>query len=235
MTACRWSSVPYLGRLPRPIVTGHGVYQERSGFLLVVRDADGIVGRGDVAPLAGFSTETVEDAMARWIAIQSEVTRWRIPATRQELSILSPDFDRLTAGLPSLRYGLETALGDLASRRAGIAMARCLSGDCGEDVEVNALLAGDDPAILTEQAQLAFSNGFRTFKMKVAVGSVRRDMERVTAVRKAVAKANLRIDANEGWTESQVQEAFPVLRELSLEFVEQPFPAGQAARARHFS
>ncbi|MBI5868258.1 MAG: hypothetical protein HZB43_08245, partial [candidate division Zixibacteria bacterium] len=103
------------------------------------------------------------------------------------------------------------------------------------EIEVNALLHSDDPATLAAQAQGAFANGFRTFKIKVAVKSVALDIERVTAVCEAVPNAKLRLDANEGWSASQVAEAFPLFSKLRLEFVEQPLPVGQAALARRYS
>ena len=232
---CEWSIVPYDRRLVRPIVTAHGVYQERRGFLLVVHDADGVVGLGDVAPLPGFSRETLEEVMARWLAIHEEVVRWTAPATRQQLGAMSPTLERLTAGSPSLRFGLESALADLASRRAGLSLGRWLRESAANEVEVNALLVADDPATLAGQARAAATSGFRTLKMKVAVGSVPHDLERVAAIREAVPGANLRIDANEGWTESEAREAFPRLREFGLEFVEQPLPVGEAALARRLS
>jgi len=230
-----WSIIPYNRRLAGPIVTAHGVYRERSGFLLTVRDADGVVGLGDVAPLPGFSSETLEDVTAQWLVVRDEVARLATPATRPEFSATSSHLERLTQGFPSLRFGLEAALADLASRRAGLSLGRWLNGNAMDEVEVNALLTGDEPDALAEQARTAFAAGFRTFKMKVAVGSVQHDLERVTVVREAVPEANLRLDANEGWTEPDLKEAFPRLRELNLEFVEQPLRVGEAALARKFS
>jgi o-succinylbenzoate synthase len=232
---CDWSIVPYDRRLARQIVTAHGVYRERSGFLLSVRDADGVVGLGDVAPLPGFSPEALEDVRAQWHAIEGEVAGWIAPATREQLGDMSSSFERLTAGFPSLRFGLESALADLASRRAGISLGKWLCEDAADEAEVNALLVGDDPLTLAGQATSASAGGFRTFKMKVAIGSVRHDLERVAAVREAAPDANLRLDANEGWTESEAEEVFPLLREFDPEFVEQPLPVGQAALAHRLS
>jgi len=190
------------------------------------------VGLGDVAPLPGFSLETLEDTLAQWSMIHQEVSRWNTPATVKQLSEMSPSLERATVGVPSLRFGLESALADLASRRAGLSLGKWLCEDATEEVEVNALLAGDDPDVLANNARMASIEGFQTFKIKVAVGSVQQDLKRVMAVRNSAPQANIRLDANEGWTESRLQEALPLLSDMRLEFLEQPLPVGQADLAR---
>ena len=60
--------------------------------------------------------------------------------------------------------------------------------------------------------------------MKVKVGGPA-DVERLRAVRAETA-ARLRIDGNEGWDLDTARELTPELIELGVEFVEQPFPAG---------
>jgi L-alanine-DL-glutamate epimerase-like enolase superfamily enzyme len=42
---------------------------------------------------------------------------------------------------------------------------------------------------------------------------------------RANTAARIRIDGNEGWTVETARELMPTLRELGVEFVEQPFPA----------
>ena len=56
------------------------------------------------------------------------------------------------------------------------------------------------------------------YKIKVGVAD---DIEMVTALRKHT-DAVLRVDANAGWTLEQALEKIPVLKELGVEFVEQP-------------
>ncbi len=51
------------------------------------------------------------------------------------------------------------------------------------------------------------------------------DIDRVRAVRRNAPQSRLIVDANEGWTERQFIEIAPVLAELGVELIEQPFPA----------
>ena len=62
---------------------------------------------------------------------------------------------------------------------------------------------------------------FQVLKLKVGGPD---DLERLQAVRDNT-KARIRIDGNEGWTLETARELMPVLVEMGVEFVEQPFPA----------
>ena len=64
--------------------------------------------------------------------------------------------------------------------------------------------------------------GFEVLKVKVGGPD---DLDRLRAVRPNT-RARLRVDGNEGWTLETARELMPAMVELGVEFVEQPFPAG---------
>jgi L-alanine-DL-glutamate epimerase-like enolase superfamily enzyme len=66
------------------------------------------------------------------------------------------------------------------------------------------------------------ATGFEVLKVK---GGGPGDLERLRAVR-AESTARIRIDGNEGWDLDTARALMPELLELGIEFVEQPFPAG---------
>jgi len=55
------------------------------------------------------------------------------------------------------------------------------------------------------------------------------DLDRVQAVRAAVPRARLIVDANEGWTPAQLEHYLPHLAEAGVELVEQPLPQEEEA------
>jgi len=65
------------------------------------------------------------------------------------------------------------------------------------------------------------ARGYQVLKVKVGGPD---DVARLQAVRDNTS-ARIRIDGNEGWTLETARELMPVLVELGVEFVEQPFPA----------
>jgi L-alanine-DL-glutamate epimerase-like enolase superfamily enzyme len=52
------------------------------------------------------------------------------------------------------------------------------------------------------------------------------DLDRVRAVREGAPGARLIVDANEAWTPAIFAELAPALRDLAVELIEQPLPAG---------
>ena len=65
------------------------------------------------------------------------------------------------------------------------------------------------------------ASGFEILKIKVGGPD---DLARLEAVREN-SSARIRVDGNEGWTLDTARELMPVLIEMGVEFVEQPFPA----------
>lgn len=65
-------------------------------------------------------------------------------------------------------------------------------------------------------------------KIKLGTG---RDIEIVHALRE-VTDAPFRVDANASWSLQQLREFAPLLRELNVEFIEQPLPAAALADMR---
>ena len=232
MSALSWKTIPYERPLPRPITTAHGTYDRRAGFILKVTDSSGRYGLGDVAPLPGFSRESLNDAQTRFEELKDLIVRLPIPVNVGDLAIQTTNLQEKCAKVPSVLFGVETALADLICRRAGCTMAQWLSPQSARSVTVNALVSGDDDKPLRERARSRWSEGYTTFKVKVATNTVAQDVARVRELREELPEARIRIDANAGWDEVQFREAASAFTSLRLEFVEQPLPVGQIDTAR---
>jgi L-Ala-D/L-Glu epimerase len=85
------------------------------------------------------------------------------------------------------------------------------------------------PEVMAEAARAA---AMPLLKLKLGGGAD--DIFRVAAVRKAAPDATLIVDANEGWTMSQLFEIAPQLAALGVALIEQPLPAGQDAGLADF-
>ena len=100
-------------------------------------------------------------------------------------------------------------------------------------VPVNATV----PAVSAEQvpAVLASYDGLQTVKIKVAEAgqSLSEDAARVGAVRHLLPDANIRVDANGGWSVGQAVAALRMLNVFGLEYAEQPVASiGEMAEVR---
>jgi L-alanine-DL-glutamate epimerase-like enolase superfamily enzyme len=65
---------------------------------------------------------------------------------------------------------------------------------------------------------------FRRLKVKLDGD---RPLERIRAIREARPDAHLVVDANQGWTFSQLQEVAPAMADLGVAMIEQPLPRGK--------
>jgi o-succinylbenzoate synthase len=197
---------PYALPFTRPLVTAAGTFHQRRGAVLCIEHG-GWRGVGEVAPLPGFSDESLDDALDALDGWQPEPVD-----SAEALDALLP------ADLPpSARHGMEQALASWAAASTGRSLHAWLGADDDASVPVNALAVDDDDA--TKRVE----EGFRTLKVKVAAGPVDADVARVRRIRRAVGEGiGLRLDANQGWSPAQATAALEQLQSVAPELVEEP-------------
>jgi L-alanine-DL-glutamate epimerase-like enolase superfamily enzyme len=166
-------------------------------------------GRGECVPYARYG-ESLESVVA-----EIDAQRWSLER--------DPDRGALQRSMKpgAARNALDCALWDLEAKRAGrrvwelaglpapraLETAYTLSLGSVEEMAAAARAAADRPLL----------------KLKLSGPG---DLERVRAVREGAPKARLVVDANEAWTPAIFAELSPKLRELAVELIEQPLPAG---------
>lgn len=229
--------IPYKKALPRPITTSHQTYSQRSGLLFAVRNRDGEIGIGDCAPLAGFSRETKTTAKAVLKKIADTISH---PSPGNILTI--PDvFDDIAndkkiihtrAMAPSAMFAASTALWDLALKYRGQSLSQCINNLAARSVPVNGLLDDGEPSEMRAQAVKIVAGGRTSIKIKLGVGSLQRDIDRVGAVVGVSPEISLRLDVNGAWTEDIMRHAIPELPLDRIEFLEQPLRPGNAMTAK---
>jgi L-alanine-DL-glutamate epimerase-like enolase superfamily enzyme len=118
----------------------------------------------------------------------------------------------------SAKCAIETAMHDIAGKVSGTPVHRLL-GLSADIPPTDFTLGLDEPAIVAERAKRA--SGFPALKIKCGGPA---DIATLEAVR-AVYDKPLRVDANTGWSPEVARELLPVLVDLGVELIEQPFPA----------
>lgn len=227
-------AVPYEVPYRRPIQTAHGTLTTRQGFWVLAEgaSADGVAvtGIGEVSPLPEWGTETLDSARHALASLPE----FDLPTTLDALGdrLASIGLDR--ASLPATTAGVELACLDLHARMQGLSLASLLAEQPLSRLSVNALLNGRDPEELAADARLRVAEGFRTLKVKVGLGAIAQDVERVRAVREAVGpEIRLRADANAAWDPATAEDALRQLRPYDLEYLEQPLPDAAALTRLH--
>ena len=178
--------------------------------VLTVHLADGEhQGHGECVPYAryGESLDSVEEQI-RSIAdelangIEREALQHKLPAG-------------------AARNAVDCAMWDLQSKQESTP-AWQLAGKPEPAVLTSAYtLSLDEPDNMLRKAS---DNASRPL-LKIKLGGGQEDIARLRAVRQGAPESVIIVDANEGWSRAEYDALAPVLIELGVAMVEQPFPA----------
>lgn len=201
---------------------------------LCLQGGDGLQGWGSVVPTPAITGDTeakirsdLNTITARLCAVDMDhPSQWRNACG---------DLEGLSN---SALAAVDVALCDLAARRARQPLWRWLSlGEC-RPLQTNMTISVDTPDVMASRAQEALQRGFKALKIKVGGQGAALDQARVAAVRAAVGPSvTLRLDANQGWVESEAQELITWFSHTCapIDFIEQPVPAGEIAALKRLA
>lgn len=225
MTIARVWVGSYAVPLPKAWPSAEGPVETRVGSILLLEEEGGFIGRGETAPWPGFGLEThaSSDAALRLAA------RRMIGLSHEAYLGAAADLPRLApvAAAPCARHAIDLALHDLAAQHANCSIARLLGGtEALAEVPVNVAIPRLSPGEASQVAIAAVAAGVRTIKLKVGGALLSDDIARVRTVREAVgSEINIRLDANQAWSELEAVEALTALRPFHIEYCEQPVAA----------
>jgi L-alanine-DL-glutamate epimerase-like enolase superfamily enzyme len=176
-------------------------------------ERDGVIARGEGAPVDywGESAEGVRDALEADGAGLLEGDLFELERVSRRIGAWD--------GPQGAKMALDGALHDWLGRRVGEPLRHLLGTD--KLTPPTSYTIGIDSVEGTAD-RTRRATGYEVLKIKVGGAA---DLERLRAVR-GQTSVRLRIDGNEGWDLDTARELTPELIELGVEFVEQPFPAG---------
>ena len=172
---------------------------------------DGLVGYGEGAPV-DYWGETPESLLG----FLEEEAPALIGGDPFALEYIDQRLAR-RPGEQGAKQALDGALHDWVGKRLGQPVWRIL-GLAPTSPATSYTIGIDSVPGTVDRTRRA--EGYQFLKVKVGGPD---DLARLEAVREN-SDARIRIDGNEGWTLETARELMPRLRELEVEFVEQPFP-----------
>ncbi|HKN05300.1 MAG TPA: o-succinylbenzoate synthase [Buttiauxella sp.] len=175
----------------------------RDGLLVRLTDGDK-QGFGEISPLPGFSTETVDDAQA---AAQLWLQGWQ-----------ADEYCELPE-MPSVAFGLSCALAEISGELPSAA-----------DYRAAPLCTGDPDELF---AMLEAIPGEKVAKVKVGLYEAVRDGMVVNLLLEAIPDLRLRLDANRGWTPVKAQQFAKYVNPENrprITFIEEPCKTREQSR-----
>ncbi len=171
---------------------------------------DGVTGRGECVPYRRYG-ETMDAVMAEIKAaakaIEAGLTRDRLQ------SAMKPG---------AARNAADCALWDLEAKRSKRPVATVIGATGREPIVTAFTLSLADAETMGADA---LRNSQRPL-LKIKLGTDD-DESRLRAVRDSAPDARIIVDANEGWTEDNIERHLAIAAELNISLIEQPLPAGK--------
>jgi L-alanine-DL-glutamate epimerase-like enolase superfamily enzyme len=177
-------------------------------FIVEIGDSDGRVGWGEVLIVPGYTTESVEGAWALCVALAESI-----------IGLEPEEAQALVARQLSVSIGAASAM------LAALDMLRghpVLSLTEAAEVPLLAPLHASERPGIVDEVERRLAEGYRTLKVKAGF-EWRSDLRRVQWIQEAVAgRATLRLDANQGFNESDGKAFASALDPSHIELFEQP-------------
>jgi L-alanine-DL-glutamate epimerase-like enolase superfamily enzyme len=176
------------------------------------------VGRGECVPYARYG-ETVEG-----VAAAIEAQRCAIEGGLDRIALQ----EAMPPG--AARNAVDCALWDLDAKRSGVPAHVSAGIDRLRPVSTAYTISLDEPAVMADAVRKASGRPI----LKIKLGAPEGDAERIAAVRAAAPDATLIADANEGWSEDNLDRHLAACAEAGFALIEQPLPAAkdEALRGR---
>lgn len=205
----------------QPFVTALGKKRVSKNLLVTIQLASGIAGTGE----ASESLAWAEDSQAAMEKVLRRAGPSLIGKKISSYRRLIGQSWEIAGRHPTAAAALECALLDAYTRANGSSIWRWL-GKKRRFVATCLTLSAWEPAIAARAASKAVADGFSRLKVKVTGPHIEEDIARVTAVHRAAPRAQLWMDANQGYTAQGAIRLSRALRRrrVPIRLFEQPVP-----------
>lgn len=210
----------YTYRLPfrQTFRSAGNTFSHREGIILIYTEGE-IEAYGEVAPLPGFSDESLEQ-VKEVLKVNHEHLQQALQSGegKQLLHVLQQIHQ-----FPSLSFGLDTLFHDLEAKKTGKSLGEFLFPDFPDSVTANGTLSIQEPATVITKTKELIRQGFMTLKVKVGE-NFNSELKLMQDLRNQFPDITFRIDANQSWTKSEAIQNLKALEWLEIEYCEQPVP-----------
>lgn len=217
-------TIPVAVPLTKPFKTALRTVTTAYAIYVKVTCDDGRTGWGEAPPthvITGDSLGSIKYAIEEVIAPQ---LIGKAIANREEVFRL---LHRSIVRNTSTKAAVDMAIHDLLGQLAGLPLYQLLGG-FRDEIETDFTVSVNGSLEMADDAERYIAQGFNVLKVKVGIGEIGEDIERIRAIRERVGKGpKIRLDANQGWSPKEAVFAIGQMEDagLAIELIEQPVPA----------
>lgn len=206
----------------KPFRTAGTTFSHREGIILNYSE-QGIEAYGEVAPLPGFSEETLDQVREVLLLNRTNLQQALSDGQADEFIKLLDSIHQF----PSLSFGLDTLNYDLQAKRKKLSLPEFLFNSYSDIIPTNAVLSIQHKEEILKQAAKLIEQGFNTLKVKVGE-NFEQEYEILRSLREQFPKLTIRIDANQAWGTEEAIQNLHTLQSLQIEYCEQPVAASDS-------
>lgn len=206
--------------------TSRGRMRDRTSWFIMVWDETDstLYGLGECAPLPGLSVDDKPDYEQVLQLVVDSVGNLSVSST----DLLSDVKRIVPAGYPSILFGLEMAVLDLANGGKRIIFNNSFIQSV--PVPINGLVWMSDLDLMLQQASDKIAEGFTCIKIKVGGLNFEKECDILHYIRKKYYREDitLRLDANGAFKVEEVMYKLNALSQFKIHSIEQPIKPGLA-------
>ena len=181
-------------------------YINREGLIIYIKSSQ-FIGKGEAAPLYGFSKETLQDVI------------WALEAFIESIELnLNYNFKEIIdlvkihcQDTPSLHFALDTAIYDIKAQKNKCSISEILNPNYNNKVYFSDIYVNNESKINSNH-----------LKYKLGVRNISEDIEILNTIHQEKPFINFRFDANQMFDIIQFQEIYKKLSHLNIEYFEEP-------------
>ena len=208
-----------------PAGTSRGVMTTRPTHFVVL-EQQGVRGIGECAPLAKLSEDDVTNLPTMIELVLQRIAKRPFPRSAREVFQLVRD--AVPANLPSVRFGLETALIDLLHGGRRLVFPSVMRPQF-TPLPINGLIWMGDRDFMQQQIDKKLAQGFRCIKLKIGAIDFADELRLLASIRQRYSRevVTLRVDANGAFSAAGAMKKLKQLAKLNIHSIEQPIAPGQ--------
>jgi L-Ala-D/L-Glu epimerase len=210
--------------LTKPFKTALRTVTVAEAIFVKITCDNGITGWGEAPPtlvITGDSLMSIESA------VNDVMKPFLLKKNLLNYEAVFQGLKSALIGNSSAKAAVDMALYDCISQNCGLPLYQFLGGYRNE-IETDFTVSVNSPEEMGEDAVSYVTKDFNVLKVKVGIGDMSTDIERIQEIRRRVGKdVKIRLDANQGWKPKDAVRAIMKMEDLGLdiELVEQPVKA----------